>query len=59
MAFSVEKSEEIGGAALVSLPAFNAFVSILDNYARLELLVNLQSRLPSFLFNPFLVLACL
>lgn len=54
-----ETSERIGGAAFLSIPAFDAFVSVLDNYGRIDLLLNLRSQLPPFLFNPVTVFVCL
>ncbi len=54
-----EQAERIGGAAFLGVPAFEAFVSILDNYARMELLVKLHDYLPSFMINPVTSFACL
>lgn len=56
---SLERAERFGGAALVGVPAFEAFVSILDNYARLELLVRLHDHLPPFLVNPVTSFVCI
>jgi hypothetical protein len=54
-----EQSERIGGAALLTVPAFDSFVEILDNYSRLDLLVDLRSHLPPVLLNPVVGFLCL
>ena len=59
MELFTEQSERIGGAALLTVPAFDSFVEILDNYSRLDLLVNLRSHLPPVLLNPVLGFVCL
>ncbi len=56
---SLEQAERIGGAAFVGVPAFEAFVSILDTYARMELLVRLHDSLPPFLVNPVTSFVCM
>src|SRR5437879_5756944 len=55
----LEKSERFVGAAFLGIPALDAFVWVLDNYARLELLVTLHDRLPHFLTNPVTTFICM
>jgi hypothetical protein len=54
-----EQSERIGGAVFLGVPFFDTCVSALDNYGRLQLIVSLQSQLPSFLTNPMVEFLCL
>lgn len=54
-----EQSERVGGAALLGVPAFDAFVWMLDNYARIELLVRLQEHLPPFILSPVTSFVCM
>jgi hypothetical protein len=54
-----ETSERIGGAAFLTVPAFEGFVSLLDNYARIELLVRLRDYLPTILTSPVTNFVCL
>ena len=56
---SLEQSERVSGAAFLGIPAFDAFVWMLDYYARVELLVKLHGELPSFLLNPVTGFVCL
>jgi hypothetical protein len=56
---SVERSERIGGAVFLSIPAFDSFVWALDNYARIELLVRLRDHLPSFFTSPVTSFVCM
>jgi hypothetical protein len=56
---SKETAERIGGSILLGLPAFEEFVSILDAYARVELLVRLSEHLPSILLNPVTSFVCM
>ncbi len=55
---SIERSEQIGGAVFLSIPAFDSFVWALDNYARIELLVRLRDHLPPFLTSPVTGFIC-
>ncbi len=55
---SIEQSERVGGAAFLSIPAFDAFVWLLDNYGRTESLVKLHSSLPPWVLNPTLPFVC-
>lgn len=55
---SLEESERYGGAAFLGVPAFDGFIWMLDNYARLELLVKLHDQLPAFLVNPATAFIC-
>lgn len=54
-----EESERVGGAALLGVPAFDAFVWALDNYARIELLVRLHEHLPPFILSPVTSFVCM
>ena len=56
---SVEQSERIGGAAFLGVPALDCFVSFLDTYARIELLVGIHHYFPSWLTNPVTQFVCL
>jgi hypothetical protein len=58
-ALSVENAERIGGVAFLGVPAFEAFTSVLDNYARVELLVRLHDHLPAFLIDPVTSFVCM
>ncbi len=53
-----EQTERYGGAAFLGIPAFDGFVWMLDNWARMELLVRLRSYLPPFLVNPGTAFIC-
>jgi hypothetical protein len=55
---SIEQSERIGGAAFLSIPALDSFIWVLDNYARIELLVKLHDQLPKFLTSPLTSFVC-
>jgi hypothetical protein len=55
---SREKSERLVGSAFLGVPAFDAFVSLLDNYGRWDLLVNLHDHLPRFLTSPLVTFVC-
>jgi hypothetical protein len=56
---SLEKVEVAGGAAVLGVPAFEAFVWLLDNFARFDLLMSLQDRLPHLMVNPVTTFACM
>ena len=56
---SIEQSERIGGAALLSVPAFDSSVWLLDNYGRTELLIKLHSNLPPLVLNPAIGFICM
>jgi hypothetical protein len=56
---SLEKSERIVGAVFLGIPALDAFVWLLDTYARLELLVTLHDQLPHFLVSPITTFVCM
>jgi hypothetical protein len=55
----IERVEGSGGAIALGVPAFDFFVWLLDNYARFDLLLTLQNRLPQFLFSPPSVFLCM
>jgi hypothetical protein len=56
---AIEKSEQVGGAALLGIPFFDLFVWILDNYGRWVSLVNLSGHLPRIVLSPGTMFACL
>lgn len=56
---TIEQAERVSGAAFISVPIFDFIVFVLDNYARLELLVNLRAELPKFLVNPVVGFLCM
>jgi hypothetical protein len=55
---SVEQLESIGGAGFLGVPVFELIVSLLDNYARGELLMELHGFLPRWLTNPAFAFVC-
>jgi hypothetical protein len=55
---SRENSERLVGSAFLGVPAFDAFVWLLDNYGRWDLLVNLHDHLPRFLTSPMVTFGC-
>jgi len=55
---SLEKTEAIGGAGLLSVPLFDFFVWAVDTYGRGELLVSLHGHLPSLLLHPLVGFIC-
>jgi len=56
---SLEGSERVAGATLLSVPAFDFFVWALDNYARLELAVKLHEALPPLIVSPTTGFVCM
>jgi hypothetical protein len=56
---AIEQAERLGGAGLLGVPAFDAFVWLLDTYARGDLLISLHERLPSVLPNPSIGFLCM
>ncbi|MGA9939621.1 MAG: hypothetical protein WBP92_15335 [Candidatus Acidiferrales bacterium] len=56
---SLEKAQRIGGAGLLSVPAFDFFAWLLDTYGRGDLLVSLHGHLPASLSNPGIGFLCM